>query len=100
MITKKNGTISINCAAARIDGMTDAQFNAWILASCDGDESRAWDMVRDIRAALMAETDWTNTLDGAQRLGDKLAAYQQFRQALCDIPQAYKEIKDIIWPSM
>ena len=100
MITKKDGLITLQCAASRVDCMTDAQFGAWILASCDGDEARAWDMVRDIRAALMQETDWTNTLDGAQRLGERLAAYQQFRQALCDIPQQFERVADIVWPVM
>ena len=100
MINKNNGIITIDCAAARVDGMTDAQFGAWILASCDGDEARAWGMVRAIRAALMAETDWSNTLDGAQRLGDKLPAYQQFRQALCDIPQQFERVVDIVWPAL
>tara|TARA_Y100000588_G_scaffold367345_1_gene433936 strand:- start:3893 stop:4249 length:357 start_codon:yes stop_codon:yes gene_type:complete len=53
--------------------------------------------VRDYRVMLLAEVDWTQTLDCP--LSDKKKSeFAAYRQALRDVPQNHPAPESIIWP--
>ena len=54
---------------------------------------------RDIRDKLLAESDWTQTLD-APIDGETREAYRVYRQALRDIPEQEDFPNTIIWPEL
>lgn len=60
-------------------------------------EKSKWVLIREKRNQLLAESDWTQMpdvpLDEKQR-----EAWQQYRQALRDIPQRFKRADDVVWP--
>lgn len=59
----------------------------------------SWDEVRRLRNDLLSETDYTDTLSAKTRLGDILyTEWQEYRQVLRDIPQAYTDTTQIVWP--
>ena len=51
------------------------------------------------RKELLQESDWTDTVSAQTRLSDLLyQAWQDYRQALRDIPQQANYPTDVIWP--
>ena len=51
------------------------------------------------RLQLLQASDWTDTVSAQTRLGDLLyQAWQDYRQALRDIPQQANYPTDVIWP--
>lgn len=51
------------------------------------------------RSSLLKESDWTDTFSAKTRLGDLLYnQWQEYRQALRDIPQQKGFPENIIWP--
>lgn len=56
-----------------------------------------WLIVKAKRNTLLAETDWTQNLDAVLSIEEK-AAWQEYRQALRDIPQDFANPEDVIWP--
>lgn len=54
--------------------------------------------VRDYRVILLAEVDWTQTLD-CPLTDEKKAEFAAYRQALRDIPQTHPDPQSINWPS-
>lgn len=54
--------------------------------------------IRKKRNQLLVESDWTDTLSAKSRLGeDKYNAWQQYRQALRDMPETC-DVDNPIWP--
>lgn len=56
-----------------------------------------WEPVKMRRNALLADCDWTQVADVVLSLEEK-AAWQEYRQALRDIPQTFANPEDVIWP--
>lgn len=72
----------------------DPQTHAWVLT--DAGASAA---LRAQRDALLAQSDWTDTLSSKNRLGDALYnAWQDYRQILRDIPGQAGFPFDVAWP--
>ena len=58
-----------------------------------------WEHVKQIRTKRLANTDYTDTLSFKTRVKDsKYTAWQNYRQALRDIPQTFKNTSDVVWP--
>jgi len=54
---------------------------------------------RSTRNALLSESDWTDNLSSKNRLGDTLyQKWQDYRQALRDLPQQESFPFSIVWP--
>lgn len=58
---------------------------------------RKWTGIRQKRDSLITETDWTQVQD-CQLSDDKKAEFLAYRQELRDIPQAYGDPDDVVWP--
>jgi len=56
--------------------------------------------VRNYRDYLLSQSDWTDTLSAQTRLGSKYAVWQNYRQALRDIPQKNPNPYIVIWPTI
>jgi hypothetical protein len=69
---------------------------AQIEADRMAEKARAPVRARQQRNTLLAETDWTQTVDVPQATKDKWAPY---RQALRDVPQQAGFPDNIQWPS-
>tara|TARA_R100000773_G_C4138650_1_gene66117 strand:- start:22 stop:339 length:318 start_codon:yes stop_codon:yes gene_type:complete len=58
-------------------------------------DDSSWDNIRKKRNYILKSTDWTVipgcSVDQAQ--------WSAYRQNLRDIPQTYKKITDVVWPS-
>lgn len=75
----------------------DHQFN-YHTKQWELDATQALARLRAQRAALLAASDWTDTLSAKARLGDALyAKWQAYRQALRDLPQQASP-EDVFWP--
>lgn len=57
-----------------------------------------WQLVREKRNKLLAESDWTQAPDAPLTIEQK-QAWRQYRQALRDIPQRFKRADDVVWPN-
>lgn len=57
--------------------------------------SPTWESIRRERNTLLVQSDYTQLLDWP---GDK-QAWSTYRQQLRDIPQAYSETTQVIWPT-
>lgn len=58
-----------------------------------------WDEVRAERAKLLSSCDWTQLSDAVLTIEERVA-WQEYRQALRDIPQTFANAEEIIWPIM
>lgn len=58
---------------------------------------KTWDEIRIERAKLFAACDWTQLNDAILSIEEK-TAWQEYRQALRDITQAFATPNDVIWP--
>ena len=89
---KHNGKKYINVTADgyRALGIPEEVYEVALL-------EKKWVSVRVKRDALIAETDWTQTLDSPLSDGKK-AEFLAYRQELRDIPQAYGDPDDVVWP--
>lgn len=60
-------------------------------------EKSKWVLIRQKRDRLLGESDWTQIPDVP--LGEKQReAWRQYRQALRDIPQRFKQADEVVWP--
>ncbi len=60
-------------------------------------ERSKWTLIRQKRNRLLAECDWTQVPDAP--LDEKRReAWQQYRQALREIPQRFERADDVAWP--
>jgi len=57
-----------------------------------------WLPIREKRDARLAQCDWTQLLDAALTL-EQRAAWSEYRQALRDLPQAFENPEDVIFPT-
>lgn len=57
----------------------------------------AWSNIRQKRDRLMAETDWTQTIDSPLTEENK-AEFVEYRKKLRDIPQAFSSAEDVSFP--
>lgn len=62
-----------------------------------GDDEK-WAAVRNIRNELLLETEWTQRPDAVLSLDEK-TAWQDYCQALRDIPQTYATPEEVVWPT-
>lgn len=60
-------------------------------------EAQAWASLRAERDRRLAETDWTQLPD-VPLTAEQRAAWQQYRQALRDVPQQPGAPYDVMWP--
>ncbi len=58
---------------------------------------KTWDDIRTQRNALILACDWTQANDAVLTFTER-AAWQDYRQALRDIPQVYATPEAVIWP--
>lgn len=59
---------------------------------------RKWQIVRQERARLLSASDWTQLPD-AVLTTDERTAWQNYRQALRDIPQDFATPEDVTFPT-
>ncbi len=86
---KYGETISKPSSPIKINGQEDYR-------AVENDELMAF--VRDYRVILLAEVDWTQTLD-CPLTDEKKAEFAVYRQALRDIPQTHPDPQSIVWPT-
>jgi hypothetical protein len=60
-------------------------------------EQSKWTLIRQKRNRLLAECDWTQVPD-APLDEIRREAWQQYRQALREIPQRFERADDVAWP--
>ena len=60
-------------------------------------EARAWASLRTERDRRLAATDWTQLPD-VPLTAEQRAAWQQYRQALRDVPEQPGAPWDVVWP--
>lgn len=53
--------------------------------------------IRSKRQSLLSACDWTQLTDAVLSIEEK-AAWQEYRQALRDIPQTFVDPNDVVWP--
>ncbi|MBV5322628.1 MAG: phage tail assembly chaperone [Ilumatobacteraceae bacterium] len=58
-----------------------------------------WESVKSQRNALLTSCDWTQLHD-APLADNERAAWQQYRQALRDLPQTYQSPDDVVFPEV
>jgi hypothetical protein len=57
-------------------------------------------MLRLARNQRLNDSDWTQGADASRRLtAEKIAAWADYRQALCDLPETYPNPADWVWPT-
>jgi hypothetical protein len=56
-----------------------------------------WDSIRDERVRLLTACDWTQLAD-APLTDTERVTWQQYRQALRDLPQTYPNPDDVVFP--
>jgi len=57
-----------------------------------------WESIISRRDKLISETDWTQVLDSPLS-EEKKANFANYRQLLRDLPQAYDNPDDVVWPA-
>ena len=62
-------------------------------------EAQAWASLRAERDRRLAATDWTQLPD-VPLTAEQRAAWQQYRQALRDVPQQPGAPWDVVWPEL
>jgi len=60
-------------------------------------ESMRWQIVREVRDALLSASDWTQVTDCPLSYGQR-EMWRIYRQALRDLPSAYPTPESVIWP--
>lgn len=61
-------------------------------------EYSKWQLIREKRNRLLAESDWTQMADVPME-EDKRAAWRRYRQALRDLPEQYSQADEVVWPT-
>lgn len=80
------------------NGLYNLTATGWI-RNIETEKICASEDVRSIRNALLSESDWTDNLSSKNRLGDTLyQKWQDYRQALRDLPQQESFPFSIVWP--
>jgi hypothetical protein len=61
------------------------------------DAAQPWIDARTERDQLLRDSDWTAVTDTALSEADQ-TDWEDYRQALRDIPQTYDDADDVVWP--
>ncbi|RFA31327.1 hypothetical protein CAI21_01480 [Alkalilimnicola ehrlichii] len=77
-----------NAEKARLEQERKQAEQAWL---------NSWERIRAERDDRMRETDWM-VLPDAPLTPAQQAAVKQYRQSLRDVPQAFKEPLEVVWP--
>lgn len=56
-----------------------------------------WLVIKAYRDQLLIQSDWTQLPDAILNIAEK-TAWQNYRQALRDIPQDFENPEDVVWP--
>lgn len=97
------GIISGGCNSNGIvwaaDGVTEIQNLPAVQAvlTAHNADGKTSDEIRVKRAELLSACDWTQLNDAILSIEEK-TAWQEYRQALRDIPQAFATPDNVIWP--
>lgn len=96
------GNMSIPLAEGNTDYQQFLEWNAQQetpldLASTITPPGPSWDDIRTQRNLLMAACDWTQLPDAVLTF-DRRQLWQDYRQALRDIPQSFSTPDAVIWP--
>lgn len=80
------------------NGLYNLTATGWI-RNIETEKICASEDARSTRNALLSESDWTDNLSSKNRLGDTLyQKWQDYRQALRDLPQQESFPFSIVWP--
>lgn len=81
------------------DGVTEIQNLPAVQAvlTAHNADGKTWDKIRVKRAELLSACDWTQFNDAILIIEEK-TAWQEYRQALRDIPQAFATPDNVVWP--
>jgi len=60
-------------------------------------DEEKWQIIKNIRNKMLSSSDWTQMPDAALTLTEK-SAWQNYRQALRDMPQDFANPDDAIFP--
>ncbi len=90
---------SISNDILTVDDVSDAALQAALDGYDHGQfvDDRAWANVRGKRDDLLRDSDWTAVTDTALSEADQ-TDWEDYRQALRDIPQTYDDAGDVVWP--
>ncbi len=58
-----------------------------------------WSQIKYQRDIYLQKCDWTQMPDAVLTIEEK-AAWQEYRQALRDVPQAFANPDDVAWPAI
>lgn len=99
--------VGLPCVSATKNGIT-GNIDAAFERSLSGDEWElylktikppTWESIRGERVKLLSACDWTQLPDAPLTDNERLA-WQQYRQALRDLPQTYQSPDDVIFPEV
>lgn len=62
-------------------------------------EQQKWNQIKYQRDLYLQQCDWTQLPDAVLTIEEK-AAWQNYRQALRDIPQTFNSPDEVVWPAM
>lgn len=84
----------------RLAEIIEDNFDDWLSMAKELEHRKLADAIRTKRNGLLAETDWTQTMD-APLDEDEIESYRIYRQALRDVPgQAGFPYADVEWPRL
>lgn len=92
--------VEIRCTAANYESnLALAQAEAYQGQVAIEDEPETEEEIRTQRDKLLAETDWTQTLDAPIDAASR-DAYRVYRQALRDVPEQEGFPANVVWPEL
>ena len=93
------GSCNSNGIVCDVDGMTQIQTRADVSAvlTAHNPDGKTWNEICVKRAELLSACDWTQLNDAILIIEEK-TAWQEYRQALRDIPQAFATPDNVVWP--
>jgi hypothetical protein len=62
-------------------------------------DAEKWDAIKVVRGELLQASDWTQLGDAVLTLAER-ADWQNYRQALRDLPQVYASAEQVIFPEV
>jgi hypothetical protein len=83
--------IAVRDAKGNIVIQQDPQFVNGVL-------QKLWNMVRQKRDKLLAETDWTQSNDSPLSATSKIA-WKEYRTKLRNIPADFSDPRTVVWPT-
>ena len=87
----------ITLSVSIIGTLAPAQAIISALCAEDPTEDQKWTAIRQIRSELISQSDWTQLPDAALTPAEQ-TAWQDYRQALRDLPQDFDLPEDVTFP--